>query len=311
MKKSISIIIGIVVIGTVIIYLLNNSTTQVVNTTPEKPVVTVPTKPVTTEATTSQEGTTEEEQADATKTVIGSSVEGRKITAYHFGTGDKEVLFVGGIHGGYEWNTILVAYQLMDYLEANPAAIPSNVKVTVIPTLNPDGLNKVVGTDGRFAAADVPTVASQVISGRFNANNVDLNRNFDCDWQATGKWQNTNVSGGTQVFSEPESQAIKKYVEAHKLSGAVVWYSAAGGVYASNCHNEVLPETKQLTEIYAKASGYPAKESFDFYAITGDMVNWLAKNKIPAISVLLTTHEDTEWSKNQAGVAALLKHFAQ
>jgi murein tripeptide amidase MpaA len=64
------------------------------------------------------------------------------ITAYHYGTGDKEILFVGGIHGGYEWNTALVAYQLMDYLKANPNVIPKNVKVTVIPVLNPDGLIK-------------------------------------------------------------------------------------------------------------------------------------------------------------------------
>ncbi len=41
------------------------------------------------------------------------------------------------------------------------------------------------------------------------------------------------------------------------------------------------------------------------------MVNWLAKEKVPAISVLLTTHDDTEWQKNKAGIEALLKHFAQ
>src|SRR3990167_5672109 len=42
------------------------------------------------------------------KEVIGQSVENRDIVAYHFGSGDKEVLFLAGIHGGYEWNTVLV-----------------------------------------------------------------------------------------------------------------------------------------------------------------------------------------------------------
>src|SRR3989344_4813260 len=88
-------------------------------------------------------------QDEGSEVVIGKSVEGRDITAYHYGTGDKEILFVGGIHGGYSWNTALVAYELMDYLEANADAIPSDIKVTVIPVLNPDGLNKVAGTDGR------------------------------------------------------------------------------------------------------------------------------------------------------------------
>ena len=33
---------------------------------------------------------------------IGTSVEGRKIEAYSFGDGDTHLLFVGGMHGGYE-----------------------------------------------------------------------------------------------------------------------------------------------------------------------------------------------------------------
>ena len=37
---------------------------------------------------------------DTTKTVLGNSVEKRDITAYHFGTGANEVLFVGGVFCG-------------------------------------------------------------------------------------------------------------------------------------------------------------------------------------------------------------------
>src|SRR3989344_8603873 len=53
---------------------------------------------------------------DKTKTVLGKSVEGRDIVAYHYGEGSSEGLFVGGIHGGYEWNTVLLANELMSYL---------------------------------------------------------------------------------------------------------------------------------------------------------------------------------------------------
>lgn len=244
-------------------------------------------------------------------TVIGKSVESRNIAAYHFGTGSDEVLFVGGIHGGYSWNTTLVAYEAMDYLKTNPSAIPQNVKVTVVPILNPDGLYKVVGTADRFTASDVSLSQSVQVSGRFNANNVDLNRNFDCDWQTSGMWQNKTVSGGSQAFSEPESVAIKNYISTKKPKAVVVWYSAAGGVFASSCHDGVLPETNTITNVYAQGSGYRAYQTFDFYEITGDMVNWLAKEKIPAISVLLSTHVGTEWSKNLAGIKALLQHYSQ
>ena len=250
-------------------------------------------------------------QVNKDQSVIGKSMEDRDITAYHYGDGETKLLFVGGIHGGYEWNTVLVVYEAMDYLKANPDVIPSNVQVTVIPVLNPDGLNKVVGTDGRFTASDVPKSEAQVVSGRFNGNNVDLNRNFDCDWQATAKWQTKTVSGGSAAFSEPESLALKNYIETNKPDAVVVWYSAAGGVYSSNCHDGVLAQTRVLTNTFAKASGYKAYEEFNFYEITGDMTNWLAKIKIPAISVLLTNHEDTEWDKNLAGIKALLQYYAK
>lgn len=245
------------------------------------------------------------------ETVIGSSLEKHDLTAYHYGTGEKNILFVGGIHGGYEWNTSLLAYELMDYLEANPSAIPEDIKVTVIPVLNPDGLNKVVGTTGRFVSTDVSSLPETVIEGRFNSRGVDLNRNFDCGWKPQGVWQKMTVNGGSQVFSEPESLAIKDYIESNKPSAVVVWYSAAGGVFSSNCEQGVLPETLALTKAYAGASGYKAYESFDFYETSGDMVNWLAKKGIPAISVILTDHQDTEWSKNLAGVKALLDYYSK
>lgn len=298
MKNSIIILILLVVFVGVGIYLYQDSMPGANN-------------PMTTEESGEVVEEETEEAAQEPETVIGQSVEGRDITAYHYGTGETELLFVGGIHGGYSWNTALVAYELMDYLEENPEVVPSNVKVTVIPVMNPDGLNKVAGTPGRFDRADVSTTQSVLVSGRFNANKVDLSRNFDCNWQSTGVWQTTPVSGGARAFSEPESRAIQSYISANKPEAAVVWYSAAGGVYASSCGSAVSAETSALTNLYANASGYPAHESFDFYETTGDMVNWLAKNNIPAVSVLLSTRTDVEWDKNKRGVDALLQSYAR
>jgi predicted deacylase len=271
-------------------------------------------------------GSTQTTTTEATSTeavvqpqeVIGRSAKGNPIVAYHYvsaqgsATSTKEILFVGGIHGGYEWNTVAVANQLMQYLSQHPEAVPANEMVTVIPALNPDGLQTVVGTTSpSFAASSVNPSQSVQVSGRFNGDTVDLNRNFDCDWQAQGTWQNKAVSGGASAFSEPEAQAMKQYIESHRPAAVIVWYSSAGGVFSSNCHNGVLPETSTLTSVFAAASGYPAHTTFDYYAVTGDMTNWLAKIGVPAISVLLTNHTDTEWSKNLAGVQAVLQHYAQ
>lgn len=243
------------------------------------------------------------------ESTIGESVNGNEIKAYHFGNGSDELLFIGGIHGGYSWNTALVAYEMIDWLKANPEAVPANVKVTVIPVLNPDGLEKVTGTTGRFGTSQINSSTEVRVTGRFNGNNVDLNRNFDCQWQSVGTWQNKEVSGGENVFSEPESKAIQNYVSSNQPTAVVTWYSAAGGVYASNCNNGVAQETLDLTNLYAQASGYKAYEEFNYYEITGDMVNWFASKNIPAISVLLSNHEQTEWNKNKAGIQAVLNHY--
>lgn len=307
MKNTLIVLLVIIVIGLGSYMFIRNSS-QNGGVTPD-PATTTDTAQL---GGNDQASTTPTTGLNKTETIIGTSVQGRAITAYHFGTGTTEILFIGDIHGGYTWNTALLAYKAMEYLKANPDVIPKNVKVTVIPVLNPDGLFAVVGTTtaGFTEASVVPSLTAQ-IAGRFNANNVDLNRNFDCDWKSSAIWQGRTVSGGSGAFSEPESQAIKNYVETNKPKAVVAWYASAGGVFASSCDNGVLPETLTLTDIYATAAGYTSNESYNFNAIPGDMVNWFAKMEIPAISVLLTTHTNTEWTKNQAGIKAILDHYAQ
>lgn len=238
--------------------------------------------------------------------VIGSSAGGNPIVAYTYGTGDKELLLITGVHGGYSWNTALLGFQLADYLDQIKADL-KDVRVTVIPVLNPDGLKVVTGKTGSFLPANVNPSASVQTDGRFNANKVDLNRNFDCEWQATGKWQDKEVSGGNKAFSEPEAMAIKNYIAKYTPDLAVVYYSSAGGVYASTCKNGILPMTNELLATYGKASGYKQYAEFDYYEITGDMVNWMAGQGIPAISVLLTGKTDTELTKNKAGLDAVIE----
>lgn len=255
--------------------------------------------------------TTEESASDEPTSVLGTSAGGEVITAYHFGTGETELLFIGGIHGGYSWNTSLLAFELIDWLEENQDKVPENVKVTIIPVLNPDGLKVVTGTTGLFKASAVNNSEAVRITGRFNANEVDINRNFDCEWESVGTWQNRSVSGGDTPFSEPESAAVRAYVQTNKPAAAVTWYSAAGGVYSSSCNNGISTETRELTNLFADAAGYTAHEEFDYYEITGDMVNWFAGQNIPAISVLLTNHTDTEFSKNVAGLQAMLTKYAE
>ncbi len=242
--------------------------------------------------------------------IIGSSVEGRTIDAYTYGNGSENIAFVGGIHGGYEWNSVLLAYRFMDYLEANPEIIPDNLSVTIIPSANPDGIYKVTGKEDRFTTADIPD-SEATVSGRFNANEVDLNRNFDCKWQPESTWRSQPVSAGSSAFSEPEAQAIKNFVLNKSPLAVIFWHSQSNAVYASECEKGVLPETLNIMNTYAKASGYKAIATFDSYPVTGDAEGWLASINIPAITVELETHESIDWEQNLAGVKALFDYYKQ
>jgi len=253
-------------------------------------------------ATTTSPATTGEE-------IIGKSAQGRDITASHFGSGSDEILVIGGVHGAYSWNTVILADELEKYFTDNKNIIPANIKLTIIKELNIDGIVKVIGNNESFDFKSAS--AALLASGRFNGNNVDLSRNFDCGWKAEGVWQNKKVSGGTAPFSESESQALRNYVETHKPKAVVVYYSAAGGVYSSQCGAGILSETATLNSTYAKAADYPSYNKFNAYPTSGDLVDWLAKINVPAISVLLTNHTDIELDKNLAGVKAVLAKYAK
>lgn len=249
--------------------------------------------------------TTDTEESRPAVAVIGKSVNNHDLSAYSFGSGEKEILLIGGIHGGYSWNTTQLMYELIAYLDSIKETLAS-VRVTIIPLLNPDGYSTLLGTTEKLNSSQIANIPANTVAGRFNGHTVDLNRNFDCQWQADGVWQKQSVSGGEAPFSEPEAMAVKNYIEKYQPTAVIIYYSAAGGVYASSCNNGVSDQSRDLLKQYSQGAGYTSYESYDYYATTGDMTNWLAKINIPAVSVLLTNHIDTELTKNKNGLTAVI-----
>jgi hypothetical protein len=237
--------------------------------------------------------------------VIGYTVQGRPITATVFGAGPQAVALVGGIHGGYEWNTVLFAYQLIDYLAAHPEAVPPALTVYVIAAANPDGLALTTGADGRFT---LDQLAANTRPGRLNANGVDLNRNWDCHWSTSALWGETPVSGGSAPFSEPETQALSSFFTQPNMLAVIFWHSAASGVFAGGCEGPYAPG-EALGRVYAAASGYPFYSQFTSYTVTGDATDWLSLQGIPSITVEFYNHQDLDWEPNLAGSLAILQQL--
>jgi protein MpaA len=113
--------------------------------------------------------------------VIGHSVQGREIVAWHLGEpGTRTHVLVSTMHGD-EGATRFILEALRD----GPAF--DGIDVWVLPTYNPDGL--AAGT-------------------RKNAHGVDLNRNFPHSWRDL----DGTYESGPRPGSEPETRAVMAWL---------------------------------------------------------------------------------------------------
>ncbi len=223
---------------------------------------------------------------------LGFSVENRPITAYRFGTGDRIVVLVGGIHGGWEANTVTLMDEFRAHFTTNPADLPASTSLVIIPALNPDGI-----TRGR------------TVEGRFNANRVDLNRNWGCDWSPQAQWRDQLVSAGSAPMSEPETRALAAYLHRLRPAALLSFHSAANGVYRGTCagdHGSAL-----LTQIFGQAAPYPYQSTFAAYPVTGTLADWADGEGIAAADVELINSTNTDFERNLRGVRAVLNWLAE
>lgn len=245
-------------------------------------------------------------------THIGDSAGGRPIQSYRLGSGAIDIVVVGGMHGGYEENTIVLAEAFLSHFQTHAADIPPAITLHIVPNANPDGL-AVVGdaTVGDSTTDDIrPTgVLSDTLAGRFNANGVDLNRNWDCLWIEQGRWRDQTVSAGTHPFSEPETASLSRFFLETDPALVIFLHSVADAVYVSGCL-EPDPASTEMAVIYGLAAGYPVYPAFEHYTVTGDAGDWLTTQGIPSFTVELSSHETTDWEQNLRGLMAILMYYS-
>jgi hypothetical protein len=214
---------------------------------------------------------------------IGYSVEGRELTMYRFGSGESHRLIIAGIHGGYEYNTTDLAFELIAHIEKNPDTIPENITLFILPSLNPDGL-----------------AHSKWYEGRANANGVDLNRNWDFNWKHTwetnGCWAYLPIHGGEHPFSEPETAALRDFMVENKIAAIISYHSAALGIFAGGMPANSL--SVPLAEAVSKVSPYPYPPLDFGCEMTGQFIDYAASHGIPALDVELANHRDTDFQIN-------------
>jgi hypothetical protein len=157
---------------------------------------------------------------------LGYSVQGRAMWALRItGPGyTKPAVFYHGAEHGNEQAPASVIQYVANYLLTNYATDPDvaglvdNVEWYLMPVTNPDGY---------------------VAWERYNANGVDLNRN----WGGPGSGQ--DPSGGPYPFSEPETQHMRDFLIAHPnvmsqidLHGYVPWIMWPWGHIPDPCPDD-------------------------------------------------------------------------
>jgi len=219
----------------------------------------------------------------ARPTVIGYSVAGRPLEVFRFGRGATTRLIVAGIHGGYEWNTIALADQLIDTLNQHPEVVPGHMRLFILRSLNPDGEARSRGYDGRA-----------------NENGVDLNRNFSSLWQENwsrnGCWDYGPISAGSHAGSEPETQVLMNFIQSQNIAALINYHSAALGIFPGGQPPD--PVSISLAETIAAISDYPYPPIDTGCKYSGQLIDWASDHGIAAVDIELTDHVHTDFDQN-------------
>lgn len=173
--------------------------------------------------------------------VIGASVLGRPIVAVHRWRpgATRTLLVIGNVHGDEQ-----AGLRVVDRLLTH--SLPSAVDLWMIRSANPDG-----------TAAD----------RRTNAHGVDLNRNFPRRWVRAG--EGTSNWSGPRTASEPETQALLRFVARIQPHTTIVFHQPLGGV------DSYCAKSMTLVRRLARESGLPVK-SFDCRGgCHGTFTDWL------------------------------------
>jgi hypothetical protein len=187
---------------------------------------------------------------------LGSSVQGRtiwglKITDNPETEENEAEVRICGCHHGNEIMSVelplMLAWYLVDNYESNPDIqdLVDNRETWIIPMVNPDG---------------------REMYTRYNANGVDLNRDYGYMWNGEG--------GSPSPFSQPETKVIRNHALDNNFVLSLSFHTSGDIVnYIWNYKGDSVADNEvvvSLSEQYGSHNGYWVVEGFDWYQTRGD-----------------------------------------
>lgn len=220
---------------------------------------------------------------------IGRSVMGRPLWRLRLGTGENRVLY-NATHHANEWICTPLLLKFVEELAAafatgstifdrSAAELLDYAQLTVVPAVNPDGLDLVTGElqQGEFynGAVRIAGLWPEVpfpAGWKANIRGTDLNLQYPAGWQQAKEIKYAQgVRGpapadyvGSAPLSAPESRALYDYTLATAPRLTLSYHTQGEVIYwrYGSCEPE---NAREIAELFARLSGYalsdPAPES--------------------------------------------------
>jgi hypothetical protein len=183
--------------------------------------------------------------------VLGRTIWGLKITNNPDIEENEPEVRICGAHHGNEFMSVelplLLAWYLVENYETDEYIedLVNNREIWIIPMVNPDG---------------------REASSRYNANGVDLNRDYGYLWNGEGN--------SPSPYSQPETQVIREHALDNNFVLSLSYHTTAAYVnYIWNYKEDPTPDDDvvvELSEQYATSSGYTAIRGYNWYQTRGD-----------------------------------------
>ena len=194
------------------------------------------------------------------------------------------IVFMGGHHArehvSVEMPLMLTQYLVNQYRAGNPdiVALLQSREIHIIPMVNPDGAEYDIST-GNYK------MWRKNLRDHGNGTyGVDLNRNYGYQWGTGGSSnrKNSDVYMGTHPFSEPETQAIKNFIELQtNISILVSFHTFSelilypwGHTFESISDHRSLAVHQVMANTMAQWNGYTPQQSSELYIASGDTTDW-------------------------------------
>ncbi len=210
------------------------------------------------------------------RSIIGKSCLGKEITALKIGSAEEYCLIAAAIHGSERITSLILLMYIEELCEAlqNGGYIEGiNAKrgllgrgVIFVPCVNPDGCD--ISLLGKKACGQSAEALSKLCKNNFerwNANfrGVDINHNFDADWENLRKKERClgiygpapTRFGGFKPESEPETIALANLCRNVKMRHVVALHSQGEVIYWT-FGDKRPPRSQKMAEIMATSSGY-------------------------------------------------------